>query len=172
MSNAKRSRSLSVLSTLFHRREAPARRDGSARPTIFGFLFSGRSSPNLFSSTRMYTNTSIRIAAIGKTKLTYTLTVSAGAYVVSCPALSQIQFDPRDISLDLADDTRSMDRDSRALVVSTGKRPPEISLRLSKCPLTFTLNVHCDVRAKVRKKLSGIVDCGIDTENRDGRVSE
>ena len=122
--------------------------------------------PRTYSLRRVH-NISICIAAIGKTKFTYTYRQCGGLCVVSCPALSQIQFDPRDISLDLADDTRLMDRDSRALSLHRQTATPEISSRLSECPLTFTLNVHCDVRAKVRKKSSGIVDCGIDTENRD-----
>lgn len=43
INNAKRSRSLSVLSILFHRRETPVRRK---RAADFGFLSSRHSSPN------------------------------------------------------------------------------------------------------------------------------
>jgi len=85
--------------------------DGSARPTIFGFLSSGRSSPNSLQR--------VKCSDLNRTnrqhETSHTYRQCGGAYVVSCPEHYQIQFDPEDISLDLADDIKFGPRVSRVV---------------------------------------------------------
>lgn len=135
--------------------------DGSARPTIFGFLSRGvLPRTSLRRVKRSDVNRSNREKKDKTSQCT--LTVSAGAYVVSYPALSDPVRSPR-----------YLPRSRRPIYIRwIATLAPGLAGSSPRSFWCSLWNVHCDVRAEVRRRSRGIVDCGIDTEDRDGWVSE
>lgn len=129
--------------------------DGSARPTIFGFLFSGCSSPYVSPACK-----TLRFCRTNRKNETSDTYRQCGGLrgILSSTVTDPVQFP--EISPSISPTIYIRWIEILALISTDNGL-----LRASRSSniFTFTLNVHCSVQKKSR----GIIDCGTDTENRD-----